>query len=146
MCALTDLPPNDQITGDDIILIIEAVEFYVANGRRPAPHQRQDYEAFTALSRRLRQLLGMHPASGPRWWLQSVLSLEREGFAAALSAKMFALLKQPDLTRRQFREEMGKAIRSCRDIQFYKTGEQVAPSITPCTSRRRCSCQLRSAK
>jgi hypothetical protein len=61
-------------------------------------------------------------------WLGSVLRLEREAFVAALTGKMFRLLKDRLLTRRTLRNGMVQAMQECREFQFYKRGASLIPA------------------
>jgi hypothetical protein len=115
------------LTGDDVVLIIEALDAFIAAGRNPAAHERQDYYDFKVLRSKLADGVGMNDNDSARYWLQSVLRIERDGFTAALTAKMFELLEDQGLTRRSLRENLVRAMQDCRDHQFYRRGALVSP-------------------
>jgi hypothetical protein len=118
----------DLTTEDDIVLIIEALDAYIRAGREPAAWERQDYYEFRVLRAKLAEGVGMCSDDDARNWLERVLKIEREAFAAALTSKMFDLLKNPSLTRRTLREGLVNAMGHCREFQFYKRGARTSPS------------------
>jgi hypothetical protein len=119
---------EDHLTGDDYLLIIEALEAYIAAGRNPVSHERQDYHDFHMLRAKLTNAVGMHHDDNARWWLTMVLLIEREAFSAALTKKIFDLLKDQGLTRRTLRDGLLNAMSACREHQFYKRGARTSPS------------------
>ena len=121
---------SNQLTlsGDDYVLLMEALDAYITAGRDPAPSERYDYYDFKVLRAKLADGVGMNADDNARHWLSSILRLEREAFTAALTGKMFRLLEDRLLTRRTLRNEMVRAMQECRDFQFYKRGARLMPA------------------
>jgi hypothetical protein len=110
------------ISGDDVLLIIEALDEYAKRGRNPAPHERKDYQDFERLSARLKMNIAMAWSEGSRWWLQGVLRRERECLTDELKNRMISLLSAPrPMTRGQLRKAFLEAIADLRDVTFRKT-------------------------
>ena len=103
---------HSTLSGDDYVLLIETLDAYIALGRDPAPHERQDYYDFKVLRAKLADGVGMNADDNARHWLGGVLRLEREAFVAALTGKMFRLLEDSRLTRRSLRNEWSEQCRS----------------------------------
>ena len=59
------------ISGEDVLLIIEALDEYAKRGRDPAPHERKDYGDFERLRARLKLNLDMEWSASARWWLRA---------------------------------------------------------------------------
>jgi hypothetical protein len=119
-------PNEDQsLTGDDVLLIIEALDAYIFRGRDAPPWERQDYDDFALLRARLNEHVGMSMDDQARQWLRIVLGVECEGQSAASLSKMLTLLSEPTLKRGDFRQAMVKALRISREFQFYKPSARV---------------------
>jgi hypothetical protein len=113
--------PDAQLSGEDVLLLLEALEAFLpspeAGGEwaKLPVEEREHWQPYTALRRRLKNQAGMSFFDRPGRWLEDELRRERNGFGDKLFSRLAELLRDPRATRRRVREGFSAALRELRE-------------------------------
>ena len=135
------MPAERIIDGDDIFRLIYALDAIIpampGDWSRLTLEERERWGPFGVLRDKLSDVIGLGMYDEARSWRQRELGKERESTVEAIHSGLSALLKEPNLTRRQFREGMVKVMQGVKAEQQYKRPEMSNWPSSPANLSRR---------
>jgi hypothetical protein len=113
------LSENDALSGDEIVLLVEALDKLIPFPEDTAHAEKAEvrfvWMPYTRLRRRLKEAVRMSFYDRARGWLDSELRRERIALTDKLHSRLAELMRDPKATRRTVREGFVAAIRELRE-------------------------------
>jgi hypothetical protein len=111
---------NNQLTGNDVLLLVEALEAFVPLRKAGDPWPDEKWWPYLELRDRLRDALGMHLFDDVKTWCGIQQSNEREAVLDEVHRRLTKPLEEPGLTKRTLRDGMRMALREIKERQWYE--------------------------
>jgi hypothetical protein len=109
---------NNQLTGDDVLMVIEALEAFAPLRKAGEPWPDEKWWPYLELRERLRDALDMYLFDDVKNWCSMQQRNEREAVLDEVHRRLTKLLEEPGLTRRSLRDGMRLALQRTRERQW----------------------------
>ncbi len=115
--------PTPDLAGPEIVLLLEALDSLIPGVEGTGlwmsvtEAERQRWEPYRILRRRLQEAVGMAYHANARGWLAEKMRLQRDATLRLLHGRLWELLAEPKMTRSALKAGMVSYMRELKDLE-----------------------------